>query len=59
MNAPVTIRLADYAPPVFAVETVELTFDLDPALTTVTSRLCMRRQSSGPLWLDGRDLTLQ
>ncbi len=59
MNAPVTIRLADYAPPVFAVDTVELTFDLDPALTTVTSRLHMRRNTPGPLWLDGRDVALQ
>ncbi len=59
MNAPVTTRLADYAPPVFAVETVELTFDLDPALTTVTSRLRLRRNTPGPLWLDGRDVALQ
>ena len=59
MNAPITTRLADYAPPAFAVDTVELTFDLDPARTTVTSRLRMRRRSPGPIWLDGCDVTLQ
>ena len=58
MNAPTVTRLADYAPPVFTVETVELTFDLDPAATTVTSRLHLTRRAPGPLWLDGRDLTL-
>ena len=59
MNAPIATRLADYAPPVFAVDTVELSFDLDPDRTVVTSRLRLRRQTPGPLWLDGRDLELQ
>ncbi len=59
MNAPTTIRLADYSPPAFMVETVELTFDLDPAATIVTSRLHMRRRAPGPIWLDGRDLVLK
>jgi aminopeptidase N len=52
------VRLADYAPPAFAVDTVALDFALDPAATVVTAMLTMRRQAPGPLVLDGRDLEL-
>ena len=49
-----TIYRKDYTPPTFLVETVEIAFDLDPARTVVSSRLCMRRN---PL-AKGRDLEL-
>jgi aminopeptidase N len=52
-------RLADYAPPVFAVERVALDFDLDPAATIVRAKLQIRRQAPGPLVLDGRDMSLR
>ena len=36
-------RLADYRPPAFLVDTVELDFALDPHATVVRSRLALRR----------------
>ncbi|MBV8399150.1 MAG: aminopeptidase N [Acetobacteraceae bacterium] len=55
--APKPIRLADYRPPAFLVDTVDLTFDLDEMETTVVSRLALRRNPTGepeaPLRLDG------
>ncbi len=48
----------DYTPPVFAVETVELAFELDPAATIVRARLGLRRGRPGPLRLDGVGLEL-
>ncbi|HEY0104854.1 MAG TPA: aminopeptidase N [Rhizomicrobium sp.] len=55
-------RLADYAPPSFAVEAIDLEFDLDPARTVVKSRLRIRRAAgtpvSAPLRLDGARLEL-
>jgi aminopeptidase N len=60
---PQAVRLADYAPPDFLVETVDLTFDLDEADTLVTSRLKFRRNPAGragaPLVLDGEAIHLQ
>ncbi|MEA2790131.1 MAG: aminopeptidase, partial [Acetobacteraceae bacterium] len=56
------IRLADYAPPNFLIDTVDLSFDLDEAATKVVSRLSMRRNpavaAGSPLHLDGEALTL-
>ena len=56
------IRLADYAPPAFLIDTVDLHFDLDEAATTVVARLSMRRNpaapADSPLHLDGEGLTL-
>ena len=56
------IRLADYTPPAFLIDTVDLRFDLDEAATTVRSRLALRRNpaapSGSPLHLDGEALTL-
>ena len=58
-DTPRTIRLADYQAPAFAIEHVELHFDLDPDTTRVSSRLQLRRQRPGePLVLAGHDLTL-
>src|SRR5471030_934896 len=60
--APHEIRLADYAPPAFLVDTVDLSFDLDEAATKVVSRLSLRRNPAAPaglpLHLDGEALTL-
>ena len=57
---PRTIRLADYAPPAFLVERVELEFDLAPETTIVTASLAIHRNGGeGPLRLDGEDLDLK
>ncbi len=59
----VTFRRSDYRAPIFVIDRVELTFDLDPEVTTVSSHLTVRRSddaasSDEPLWLDGEDLEL-
>nr|WP_294505836.1 aminopeptidase N [uncultured Rhodopila sp.] len=60
--APAEIRLADYTPPAFLIDTVDLTFELGEAATTVVSRLTLRRNPAAPpgspLHLDGEALTL-
>lgn len=45
--APQATRLADYAPPDFLVDTVDLTFKLDDTDTLVKSRLAVRRNPAG------------
>ncbi len=52
---PATIRLVDYTPPTFAIESVNLAFDLNVEHTEVKSTLVMRRRPNhtGPLKLDG------
>ncbi|MBL6457771.1 aminopeptidase N [Belnapia sp. T6] len=57
-SAPHTTRRADYHPPVFLIDTVELDFRLDPAATLVRARLAFRRNTPGPMRLDGVGLTL-
>ena len=62
-DEPKTIRLKDYAPPPFLIESVSLTFALDPDRTAVKSRLSVRRnpesdRSSKDLRLDGEALEL-
>jgi aminopeptidase N len=61
-SAPHEIRLADYTPPPFLIDTVDLRFDLDEVATTVLSRLALRRNPAAPagsaLHLDGEALTL-
>ena len=53
------VRLADYRPPDFAVDTVSLDVRLDPEKAMVTSRLALRRTGGdGPLVLDGDELAL-
>ena len=54
---------ADYRPPAYLVDTVDLRFDLDPEATVVRSRLAMRRNpavdaADQSLRLDGDHLTL-
>lgn len=53
-----TIYLKDYQAPVFAVETVDLNFDLYDDHALVTSQLKLRRQHEGPLHLYGDELEL-
>jgi aminopeptidase N len=59
---PQEIRLSDYAPPAFLIDTVDLRFDLDEATTTVVARMALRRNpaapADAPLHLDGEALTL-
>ncbi len=55
------VRREDYLAPAYTIQQVELTFDLDPAKTLVTSRLHVRRrpgQGHQPLRLHGDELTL-
>ncbi len=55
------IRREDYAPPAFWIDTVDLTFDLDPAKTRVLNRMQVRRNPDVPaqaLRLDGDELNL-
>ena len=57
----VTVRREDYRPPIFLVDRIELTFDLDPVSTTVEANLEVRRNDGvepGPLVLDGENLQL-
>ena len=56
-------RLADYRPPDFLVDTVDLVFDLGDAETRVASHLTLRRNPAAtspgaPLRLDGEELDL-
>jgi aminopeptidase N len=60
---PQPTRLADYRPPAFLVDTIELVFDLGEAATRVTSRLTLRRNPAAAdpneaLRLDGDELEL-
>jgi aminopeptidase N len=62
-TAPHETRLADYRPPAFLVDTVQLAFDLDEAATRVRSRMTLRRnadtnETNAPLTLNGEALTL-
>ncbi len=59
--APQTIYLADYTPFGFIVDTVELTFDLDPHHTRVKSRIAFRPNPDATdqrFFLHGEQLTL-
>ena len=58
MAAPEAIRLEDYQPPAWRIDTVSLTFDLAPTATRVESRLTLSRTGDGPLRLDGEGLRL-
>jgi aminopeptidase N len=55
------IYRADYQPPAFWIDSVELCFDLDPAKTRVLNRMRLRRNPDvvpQPLRLDGEELNL-
>ena len=58
-----TIRLADYAPPSFLIDTVVLDIDFRDGQTRVTAQLALRRNPAAntpaaPLMLDGEELEL-
>ena len=59
---PPTIRLEDYAPPPYGVETIDLTFELDPNRTVVTAQSTFVRRAGepddAPLFLHGEDIEL-
>ena len=39
------IHRADYSPPAYWIDTVELSFDLDPAKTRVLNKMTLRRNA--------------
>src|SRR6185312_14775747 len=58
---PAAVRREDYTAPAYWIDTVDLTFDLDPAKTRVLNRMRLRRNPDvpvQPLRLDGEDLNL-
>jgi aminopeptidase N len=58
---PTAIHRAAYAAPAFWIDTVDLTFDLDPTKTRVLNKMRLRRNpdvAAQPLRLDGEDLNL-
>jgi aminopeptidase N len=59
---PTLIKREDYTPPPFWIDTVDLTFDLDPAKTRVLSKMHVRRNADAPqdapLHLIGEELNL-
>ena len=55
------VRREDYTAPAFWIDTVDLTFDLEPAKTRVLNKMRLRRNpdvAAQPLRLDGEDLNL-
>ncbi|MBC7908800.1 MAG: aminopeptidase N [Rhodospirillaceae bacterium] len=54
--APQTIRRADYAPPAFWVDAVELAFAIGETEVEVQADLKLRRNAPGPLELNGQEL---
>jgi aminopeptidase N len=61
-TAPITVNRLDYREPDYWIRSVDLTFDLDPAKTIVSSKLEIERNAAGDsapaLRLDGEDLNL-
>ncbi len=60
-GSPRIVRREDYTPPAYWIDSVDLTFDLDPAKTRVLNRMRVRRNPDlppQPLRLDGEDLNL-
>jgi len=55
------VRREDYTAPAFWIDTVDLTFDLDPTKTRVLNKMRLRRNpdvAAQPLRLDGEELNL-
>ncbi len=60
-TTPTIIRRADYQPPAYFIDTVDLSFDLDPAKTRVLNKMSLRRNpdvATQALVLNGEDLNL-
>ena len=51
--AATAVRRIDYRPPAYMVDTVELTFALDPTSTLVTASLAFRRNPAAPFHVSG------
>ena len=60
-DVPQPIRLADYRPPAYLIDEVELDFSLEPSATRVKARMKVHRhgQHADPLVLDGVRLKLE
>jgi len=58
-DTPVPVKLDDYTPYPFEIESVSLVFDLDFDATTVTSVLKVKRTAPGDMVLDGVGLELK
>ena len=62
-ETPKIIKLAEYTPPPFIVETIDLTFHLENTKTLVQSKMKMKRTGTigapTPLILNGEELTLK
>ncbi|MEO0549962.1 MAG: aminopeptidase N [Pseudomonadota bacterium] len=58
-DTPVQIKLADYTPYPFEIDTVDLSFDLSPQATQVHSVMQVRRIGTGDLVLDGETIELK
>jgi aminopeptidase N len=59
---PRPVRLEDYRPPDWLIETIELDFSLHPTATTVRAKLKLKPNAAGapaPLVLDGDELQLR
>ena len=46
-ETPVQIKLADYTPYPFAIDQVEMVFDLEPSATKVHTKMVVRRLAEG------------
>ncbi|MBL4720079.1 MAG: aminopeptidase N [Alphaproteobacteria bacterium] len=62
-TAPSEIHLADYKPTPYAIDAIDLSFDLGEEATLVQSRLSVRRRddadTGAPLVLDGQNMVLK
>lgn len=58
-DTPVQTKLSDYETFPFAIEKVDLSFDLEPSATRVKSRMEIVRKAKGDLVLDGVSLALK
>ncbi|MEO1361474.1 MAG: aminopeptidase N, partial [Pseudomonadota bacterium] len=58
-ETPVQIKLADYKPYPFAIDQVEMEFDLEPDATKVRTTMQVQRLSAGDLVLDGVEVKLE
>lgn len=58
-ETPVAVKLSDYSPYPFEIEKVDLSFDLAPSVTRVTTRLSVVPLSDAPMVLNGEALELK
>lgn len=60
-DQPPVIRLADYQPPQYSIESVDLDITLSPSETLVIATLVIEQSAgeAGDVFLDGEDLTLK